>query len=443
MASRTRIVGVSGAAAIVSVPMISAASLRQPPPAVDRSRDRVVVALAIGIAVAFLVASLLTTLLPVGVRRGSWLPLHLALAGAATTAIAGVMPFFSAAFAAAPPTDVRLRLGAVASVSLGAIGVSLGVVGGSPTVAVAGGIVFVVGVVWVGIATLRPVRRALGPSRGIVVQGYVAALVEVGVGATLATLYLAAWPPLVENWGHVKPAHAWLNLLGFVSVVVGTTLLHFWPTVVGARMAARPSARITVLGLVSGPVLVALGFAFELDLVGRLGALLTVAGYLALVAYVVQTWRTRGRWTTDPMWHRFAIGGLVSAIVWFGVGLALGAGRVILLGTDPEAWSIDAVLGPLVAGWIGFAVVASASHLLPAVGPGDLAAHARQRAVLGRATTARLAVANVGVAALSIGLLFQTDVLVMAGTALVALGLGSTALLLAIAALLGRAVKAG
>lgn len=57
----------------------------------------------------FLVAALVATLLPESVRLGVWLPLHLALAGAATTAISGVMPFFSAAFAAAPPSDARLR----------------------------------------------------------------------------------------------------------------------------------------------------------------------------------------------------------------------------------------------------------------------------------------------------------------------------------------------
>jgi hypothetical protein len=49
-------------------------------------------------------------------------PLHLALAGGATTAIAGVMPYFTSAFAAAPPTDRWLRMAAVGAVALGALG---------------------------------------------------------------------------------------------------------------------------------------------------------------------------------------------------------------------------------------------------------------------------------------------------------------------------------
>ena len=47
----------------------------------------------------------MASVLPIDAFSDDWLPLQLALAGAASTAIAGVMPFLSAAFAAAPPTD--------------------------------------------------------------------------------------------------------------------------------------------------------------------------------------------------------------------------------------------------------------------------------------------------------------------------------------------------
>jgi hypothetical protein len=277
----------------------------------------------------------------------------------------------------------------------------------------------------------------LGPSRGIVIQGYVVALVEVGVGATIATLFVAGWPPLVAVWGTVKPAHAWLNLVGFASLVVATTLLHFFPTVVGARIAVRPTARLTVLCLAAGPVLVAFGFGLGVDLLGRLGGGIVIAGAVALALYAWQTWTTRGKWTTDRDWHRLAIGGLVSALTWFGVGIAVAAGRVIVFGTAPAAWSIEAVFGPLVVGWIGLAVLASASHLLPAVGPGDLAAHGRQRRLLGRWATGRLVAADVGVAALSVGLPLGSYVLVITGLGLAGISLGATAFLLA------GAVRAG
>jgi hypothetical protein len=294
--------------------VIDPAALRRRAQPIDRSSDRLVALVAIGIAVAFLVAAGIAMFLPEAARRGAWLPLHLALAGAATTAIAGVMPFFAAAFAAAPPSDARLRLGAVRAVVLGAAAMSVGVVGGTVGLAVVGGVGFVAGAVLVGIATVRPLNRALGPSRGLVAQGYVVALGEVVVGASLATLLVAGWPPVVSDWFRLKPVHSWLNVVGFISLVIATTLLHFLPTVVGARIALRPSARLTVAGLAVGAPAVALGYVVPSDLIARAGALCVIAGAAGLTVYAWRTWQTRARWTTDPGWHRFAMGGLISAI---------------------------------------------------------------------------------------------------------------------------------
>ncbi|HEX2755391.1 MAG TPA: hypothetical protein VHM48_08010, partial [Candidatus Limnocylindrales bacterium] len=347
--------------------MIDPSSLRRRAPSIDRSSDRLVAVIAIGAAVSFLIAAVLAMFLPVVDRRGAWLPIHLALAGGATTAIAGVMPFFAAAFAAAPPSDARLRMSAVLAVAAGAIGVSVGVVGSQPDVAVRGGVAFIAGVVVTGVATIRPLARALGPSRGLVSQGYVVALAEVAVGAILATLYVGGWAPMLAAWGQVKPAHAWLNLVGFVSLVVATTLLHFFPTVVGARITVRPSARLTVVGLAVGAPVVALGFAIGSDLLARIGALASAAGAIGLAVNAARTWQTRARWTTDPGWHRFAMGALVAAITWFVVGIAIAVGRVLVAGASPAAFSIETVGAPLVAGWMGLAILGSATHLLPAV----------------------------------------------------------------------------
>jgi hypothetical protein len=425
--------------------MIDPTALRRPAPTIDRSTDRLVAVTAIVTALTFLAASVLAMALPAVDRRGAWLSLHLALAGGATSAIAGVMPFFAAAFAAAPPSDGRLRFGAVGAVALGALGASLGVVGSAPPLAVTGGLAFVGGVLATGVATIRPLTRALGPSRGLITRGYVVALGEVAVGALIATLFVAGWPPLVERWGSIKPAHAWLNLVGFVSLVVATTLLHFFPTVVGARITVRPTARLTVLGLAVGAPVVAMGFAAGSDLVARVGAILTAAGAAAIALNAGATWTTRAHWTTDPGWHRFAIGSLVSSIAWFEIGMAVACGRVLALGASPTAWSIDPIGAPLVAGWIGLAILGSATHLLPAVGPGDPAAHGRQRRLLGRLAEARLGLANAGVAGLSIGWPLRLDGVTIAGAILLALGLATTAALLAGAVRLGvtRAPRRG
>ena len=389
------------------------------------------------IAISYLLAAVVAALLPAEVRRAAWLPLHLALAGGATSAIAGVMPYFTSAFAAAPPADRWLRTAALAGVSIGALSVAAGVAGDQMALAVGGGVGFVGGIGLTGIAAIRPLSQGLGPSRGLVTQGYLVALAEVGLGASIATLYLAGWPPVVAAWAQLMPAHAWLNLIGFVSLVIATTLLHFFPTVIGARIARRPSTTVTVVGLAAGAPIVALGFAIGSDTVARLGAIGVALGAAGLAAYAGQSWRIRARWTTDPGWHRYAMGGLVSAIAWFEVGIAIAAGRVLVFGADPSGWSVEAVAGPLVSGWIALTIMASATHLIPAIGPGDPRAHGRQRQLLGRASTLRLTVINFGVAVLSVGLVTGIGALDLAGFVSVASGLGATAVLI------GTAIRIG
>ena len=113
------------------------------------------------------------------------------------------MPFFVAAFAAAQPAGGLLRVLSLVSIVAGAIAVTVGVIAGSQPVAVAGGATFIAGVGLVGAATPQPLRHALGPSRGLVARGYLVALVYVAIGATLATLLLAGWPPIADAWARI------------------------------------------------------------------------------------------------------------------------------------------------------------------------------------------------------------------------------------------------
>lgn len=391
----------------------------------------------IAVAVGFLVVAVASVLLPSADRAGLWLPIHLALAGAASTAIAGVMPFFGAAIASSQPLAAALRWFSLAAIAGGAAAITFGFPAGATTLAAVGGIAFIVGAILVAFATMVPMRRGLGPKGGVVAVGYAAALTMVVIGAVLATLFLASWAPVVEAWGYLRPAHAWLNLVGFVSLVIATTLLHFFPTVVGARIQRVPAAYATTLGLASGSMLVALGFGLRSDLVARAGALVVGVGAVSLAIYAVGVWRTKARWTGDPGWHRFAMGGLVSAIAWFELGILLAAGRVFLDGASPAAVRIDVLAGPLVAGWMGLAVLASATHLVPSVGPGDPHEHARQRILLGSLGGTRLIVADAAVATLTVGLLLERDALVAAALAMVATSLALTAGLIAIAVVSG------
>jgi hypothetical protein len=243
---------------------------------------------------------------------------------------------------------------------------------------------------------------------------------------------------VVELWSSGKPAHAWLNLVGFVSLVIATTLLHFFPTVVGARIGTGWAPRGTVAGIGGGAFAAALGTLLGLAPLAWLGAAGVFAGAVCLTVYAARVWRTRGGWTTDLEWHRFAIGGLVSGIAWFVVGTLILLARTILHGASPIAWSTTDVAGPLVVGWLGITFLGSATHLLPAVGPGSPTSHAAQRRLLGRAAWLRLIALNVGCAGFTAGVLLSSDIATLAGIGSTAFGALGTAALLVGAIAIGR-----
>lgn len=408
----------------------------------DRNADRRITAGGIAVAAGFVAAALGSLALPEPARLGAWLPLHLVLAGGAGVAIGSAMPFFSAALSAAPPAPARLRIATLALLAGGALGVaSRAVVAGGP-LPVLGGISYLAGIVGLFAATFLPLRRALGPRRPLVSLAYGVALADVLAGVALGTLFLGGWLPVVGSWAGLKPAHAWLNLLGFVSLVVTGTLIHLLPTVLGGRMLPRTSSAVAVTGLVVGTPLVALGFAISggpgpaADLIARSGALVALAGAVGLARFARTAVRGRGRWTTDAGWHRLTSWSLLAAVGWFALAMTLAAGRVLVAGATPDGWSVLDVGVPLALGWVVQALVASSSHLLPSIGPGGPAAHARQRRLLGRAATPRLLAFNLGTALLAAGLPTGLAGPSIAGLLLVATSVG-TSLALAAAALVG------
>ncbi len=368
-----------------------------------------------------------------------WLPLHLALAGGASTAIAGVMPFFVAALAASPPAGVRLRGGAVALVAVGAALVAVrGVIPAMTMLPIIGGLLYLAGIGAVAAAIRASDRAGLMMRRPIVTTGYTLALVNVAIGATLGTLAVAGWIPILERWVQLRPAHAWTNMLGFVSLVIVSTLLHFLPTVLGTRIVSRRTAAIAVLGPAMGSPLVVGGLLLGWGAVAGGGAVLTAIGAAAMGLEAIHVTRDRGHWTSDPGWHRFASLGLLAGVAWFLVGVILAALQVIIHAPAADTWSSQVVGVPLALGWIVGVLLASWTHLLPSIGPGGPVAHARQRVVLGRLSTPRLVAFNVGVALLALGWPLGIPVLVALGSILAGASMAGTLSLAVVALRAGR-----
>jgi nitrite reductase (NO-forming) len=389
-----------------------------------RSADRRVTALGVALAATYLALTVLSLLAPPQTRMGAWLPLHLLLAGAAATAIAGVMPFFSAGVASVPPAPTSVRLLGVLGIATGAGLIVLVRIAGDGAIdngvlGALAGAVYLVGIAGVACATLLPLRAALGPRRAALAVSYGMALGCVAVGALIGTLAIAGWAPALAAWDVLRPTHAWINVFGFLSLVIAASLLHLLPTVAGTRIERTPASMLVLVGMMTGPLTVAVGFVTRLTPLVLVGAALVVAAALALVWHATTVLRRRGRWTTDLAWHRFVQWSLLASVGWFAIGTALAAAVVVQEGATARGWDSSVVLGPIALGWAAQALVGSWSHLVPAVGPGSPEVHARQRAILGRWATARVLVAQAGVACVSLGVPRDVQALVQLGFVLV------------------------
>ncbi len=105
-----------------------------------------------------------------------WLPLHLALAGAAGTAIAAVLPFFTTALGKAAPAPMALRVAAVGLIAGGALVAGLGMSTAQPGLAAIGGGGYLVGLAATAAAAFLPLRSTPGFRLRLVELAYLVAI---------------------------------------------------------------------------------------------------------------------------------------------------------------------------------------------------------------------------------------------------------------------------
>jgi nitrite reductase (NO-forming) len=387
------------------------------PPAPPRVSERAILRLGIGLTATFLVASIVGGLLPANGLHG-WVSTHLALAGASTVAIGTFMPHFGVTLAGTRPEPWWLRLGGVLALALGMATVALGRPLAGPDLAGAGGVVVIAGIGLTAWTTYAPMRFGLARRHPIVQLTYGAALADLAVGASLAVLFLFGWAPVSGAWVALKPAHAWLNVFGFVSLTVAGTLVYLFPTMLGARIRPQPAMASAILGLLAGPPVTAAGYAASLPWLAVTGAGLALAGASGLLVYGLDTWRRRGRWTSDFAWHAVPAYHGLAAMTWFAIACAWALARIASEGVVVPGWTLGPLALPIIGGWTAQVLVAAWSYLLPAVGPGDAASRARQRAILGFGGQARAVAWNAGLVLLVPGMATPAWWLIVPGVVL-------------------------
>lgn len=409
------------------------AAATAPPP---RLTERHVLALGLAVSATFVaIAAIVGASTAVG-GGSPWAALHLALAGAATVAIGAFMPHFAVTLAGTRPSPAPQRLAVLAALALGGAAAVFGVGFGLPAL-VAGATALVIGGLG-GVAahTVAPMRDPLARRHPVVLAAYGVALADLAAGVLLGGLAGAGNPGVLAGWALLRPAHAWLTLFGGISLTIAATLVYLAPTVLGARLRTSWSLATMIVGMGAGPMVAAFGFVLGATVMVGIGMAVTVVGAAGQVAYVLDSMRRRGRFTSEHDWRRVAVGHLVAGTGWFAAATIIALAD-LLGGRGIAGWSLGLLGLPLVAGWMLQELIGSWTHLLPSVTPADPDHHARQRRVLAIGSRTRLVAWNAGLlGAWSGAWLDVSIVMTLGGVAL--LGAAVTSVLL-----LGRALTIG
>lgn len=353
-------------------------------------RSRSITAMYQTAARAWLTAAGASLAVPVSWRLGLWLPLHLALAGAISTAISGAMQNFMLAMTATPSPPERSVRAQFVLVTAGAGAIAVGVPTTTPPLTAAGGLAFVVAMGILAWMLRRAWRRALNRRHSMPIAAYAWAIGFVLLGATLGA---ALGSGVVEGswYPRLKQAHMTVNVLGWASLTVVGTLITLLPTVLRLRMPSWPGRGVLAL-LVGGLLAQLLGAGLAWTWMLAAGGIAYATGALGVALLVGTVLRAERRWAVPA-----AAFHMVAAVAWFVVG-SIGLALALL---DAEA-GFDRYrtmfLIAFVGGWLVQVLLGAWSYLLPMARPGHPNDRRRALAVFELAAPLQLVLLNGGLA---------------------------------------------
>ena len=326
-----------------------------------------------------------------------WLALHLLVLGAVTNAVFVYSRHFSQALLHVKPGSERSAHVRLALLNVGVLSVLCGMSEGVTWLAVAGAGVVVGAVVWHTGSLVAMARAATLPGQlRVAVWFYVAGGVALAVGGVLGGVLASGAVPS-ERWQlALRLAHAHLNLLGWLGLVIVGTQFMLWPAVLRTRMAddapvvARRALKATVGGLgvaVAGLLLTAVSDAGHwLAFVGMLGY---AAGVGCSLVPAVREARVKPPCSAAPVT-------LLLGNLWLIAALLVDVAALVGGGTEA-----DDMLGRLLVPALGIGAVAqiligALMFLLPVTVGGGPVGNRRMTSVLTLAWVPRSMLGNAG-----------------------------------------------
>ena len=321
---------------------------------------------------------------------GSWLPIHLLLAGAMTLAISGVAPLLAVGWSAGPAAPARLAslqrwllAGGVATLALGReLDWPTGVL------AAAGSAVVISLVLLAAVLAFVARRRVEGRFDGAY-RAYFSAIAAALAAAALGLAGVLGAAP--TGW---RDAHVALNILGLLGLVIAGTLPFFVATQARTARPARASVAAqdtATIVLALGVALVAVGALVGNRSVELVGLAAYAAGILVVVRQLPLLGWGKARWAGPRLFQTYA------AVGWW-LGSVVAAAIRLAAGDPPLDGGVLIALG---VGGYAQLLVASLAYLGPVLRGGG-----HERLAAGFATTRSwvgLAAANLGVLLLLAG----------------------------------------
>ena len=399
---------------MIGIDPMTARGPAQTPDRTAQLTERHVLALGLALSAAFVLAAVTVGASLVITGEPPWAAIHLALAGAATTAIATFIPHFAITLAGTRPEPALQRLAALVLVAGGAAFAVLGMTLIGTWWAAGGAAAMVGGLGITAWQTVAPLRNPLARRHPIVTASYLLALGEMAAGIALGGMVAIGIGPVLASWTTLRGAHAWITLLGAVSLTIFGTLVYLAPTILGSRIRAGRWLAVGAVGMLAGPPMATVGFVVDAGHVATAGAGVTLLGAIGQVGYVIDVVRRRGPYTSEHDWRRVAVWHLVAGTGWFALAVAAALAEMVW-GRPLAGWALGHLAVPLIAGWMLQELVGSWTHLAPSVTPGDALRHAAQRRVLAAASRLRPIAWNAGVAATWAGLVLGATPVALAG----------------------------
>jgi nitrite reductase (NO-forming) len=332
---------------------------------------------------------------------GWWLPLHLALLGAASQAIVGGQLMFSATLGLARGPSRHTTLTQLAFLNLGAILVVGGRLWGSRAALAAGATIFTLVVGWVLWHVDRLWSRSVNRRFAITGVFYRLAGASIIIGATIgAALGIGAFDDASSYVVH-RSVHMTLNIFGWAGLTVVGTAITLLPTILHVRASSLRAVRAAPWLMFGGLALLAAGATASSGWIASAGMLSYTAGLATFYVYVHDVLATsRRRKVPTAALH------LVAALAWLGVTtFAL----IVFSATEDYAALRNFIVVGGAAGFVFQAVLGAWSFLLPSLRAAVPQLRRRELVAMELGGRAQLLAYNVGLLAVLLGGLGLAD----------------------------------